>query len=211
MRVFRHDAHSRPTRAFPSPAWHISGVPHGCASLSPSISIYLSFFFSLSSPDLQQPDAILIGILIRALPRAPGNRRARPPAPPLPSPPRLLLLLLRAASRLFVSFNRILVSRYASRCISYSLRYRRAPHPRNLYFRYYWKSSFSLSPPPSLSLSPFGFDENLFPSEARALFLSLSLIHIHSPRVESLAPAKLLYREPCVIVALISGLIRGAF
>lgn len=71
----------------------------------------------------------------------------------------------RSVSRLFVSFNRILVSRYAPRCISFPASLS-LPHPRNLYFCYYWKSSL-----PEL-------DENLFSSEARA---SLSLCSSHVP------------------------------
>lgn len=100
------------TRAFSAPRRGYSrlgifGVPYRCffslfislfLDISPSLSIFL-----FESP-IRSTGAILIVILIRAL--QPGNRG-------------------RAVSRLFVSFNRILVSRYAHRCISSSLRYRR--------------------------------------------------------------------------------------
>lgn len=94
-----------------------------------------------------------------------------------------------AVSRVYL-FHSIVFSFLVTRPDVFPTRFVIAPpHPRNLYFRYYWKSS----------LSPSGLDENLFPSEVRALSSPSSSL--------SIASAKLLYCWLCVIVALISRLI----
>jgi len=123
-------------------------------SLSPSLSLSLSLCVCASVCLSSVAGAILIAILF---PNA-GNR-----------------------GRIsFICFNRILVSRYAPRCIFSSPPPGPRPtpvtpgaaslsphHPRNLYFCYYWKTS----PPGAL-------DENLFPRGVipfPSLFLSISL------------------------------------
>lgn len=109
-----------------------------------------------------------------------------------------------AVSRLFVSFNRILVSRYAHRCISSSLRYRR-PIPVIYISVIIGKVSLSLS----LCASPMKI---YFRARRYSLpFLSFFFFLLFLSSSFSLALASTRnFSESCVIVALILRLIRTA-